>query len=183
MPILFLKRSVLKAKSITVALAVVAAIVLPQIFHLIGLISGTGNMLGSAFLPMYLPVIIAGLLGGPVVGFIAGAVSPLVSYIISGMPTVTLLPYIIIEISVFGLVSGILSKVKMPLIAKLIITQVAGRTTRLLAIAAIFVFNSQTVQIVSIWNVLAIALPGIVLQWALVPLLMHRIEGLKKYYD
>lgn len=184
MPTLILKRSTIKAKSITMALAVVAAVVLPQIFHFIGIASGTGSMPGAAFLPMYLPVLIAGLMGGPIVGLVTGAISPLVSHAISSMPVTALLPYITLELSAFGLISGILSETKMPVIVKILITQVTGRAVRVIAIfAAVFIFNSQTMQIASVGNVLAIALPGIVLQWALVPILIKRMERLKKHYE
>lgn len=181
---LALKRTKIKAKSITTALAVAAAIILPQIFHAVGILSGTGNQLGATLLPMQIPVLLAGLLAGPIVGIIAGAISPLISFAISGMPAVSLLPFMSLELAAYGLAGGLLWKVNMPVIAKLLIVQVAGRTVRALAvISAVTIFGSQAMPISSIWNMVVTALPGIVLQWALIPLLMYRMKGLKKHYD
>ena len=179
-----LNKTSLKAKTITTILAIATAIVLPQLFHVMGIISGTGAMLGSVFLPMHIPVFVAGLMAGPVVGIIAGAVSPLVSFAISGMPAAALLPFMMFELAGYGLVSGLLVHVKMPVFAKLVIAQVAGRVVRGIAIAiAVFGFGNQAVQLASIWTSVAQGLPGILLQWAIIPLLLYRMEGLKKYYD
>lgn len=179
-----LKSTPIKTKSITAALAVISAIALPQLFHAVGVISGTGAALGSAFLPMHLPVLIAGLLGGPFVGLIAGVASPIISYFISGMPTAALLPFIALELAAYGLVGGLLSKVKIPVFVKLLMVQLAGRAVRALAVvSAVYGLESQSVQISSVWNMVVSGLPGIILQWALIPLLMYRMEGLKKYYE
>lgn len=184
MSTLALRKTTIKTKSLTAALAVVTAIVLPQLFHAVGAVSGTGTELGSAFLPMHLPVLLAGLLGGPVVGIIAGAASPLISFSISGMPTAVILPFIVLELAAYGLVGGLLSKVQIPVFAKLLIIQVAGRAVRALAvIAAVYGFKSQAVPVSSVWSMVTAGFPGIILQWALIPLLMYRMEGLKKYYE
>ena len=63
----------LGTKTAATLLAIVAAVVLPQLFHVIGAVSGQGTMLGVAFLPMHLPIIFVGLIAGPAVGAIAGA--------------------------------------------------------------------------------------------------------------
>lgn len=184
MSTIVLKNTTMKTKSITAALAVISAIALPQLFHAIGVISGSGAVLGSTFLPMHLPVLIAGLLGGPFVGLIVGIASPVISYFISGMPTAALLPFIALELAAYGLVGGLLSKVKIPVFAKLLMVQFAGRAVRALAVvAAIYGLGSQSVQISSVWNMIVVGLPGIILQWAIIPLLMYRMEGLKKYYE
>ena len=179
-----LKTTKTKTKAVTALLAVIAAVALPQAFHLVGVLSGTGAMLGSAFLPMHLPVLLAGLLGGPAVGLIAGAVSPLVSFLLSGMPAAALLPFMVLELAAYGVVGGLLANVKIPVFAKLLITQVAGRAVRALAVlAAVYGLGSQAVSVASIWTTAITALPGILLQWALVPLLLYRMKGLQKYYE
>lgn len=179
-----LKKTSIKIKTITMGLAIVTAIVLPQIFHAVGVISGTGSLLGTAFLPMHLPVILAGLLGGPAVGLVAGALSPLVSFAISGMPAAALIPFMTLELAAYGLVGGLLSKVKIPVFVKLLITQVSGRVVRAIAVLiSVYGLGSQSVQVASILDMFITALPGILLQLALIPLLMYRMEGLKKYYE
>lgn len=177
-----LRKTTIKMKSITMVLGIAAAIVLPQIFHAVGMISGTGAMLGSTFLPMHIPVFLAGFLGGPIVGIVTGAISPLLSFLISGMPVAAILPFMMVELAGYGLASGLLQKVKMPVFCKLVLAQVAGRAIRAIAIlVAIYGFGSQAVQIAQIWNIVLPALPGILLQWALIPLLLYRIKELKFY--
>lgn len=179
-----LKNTAVKAKSITAALAVASALALPQLFHAAGILSGTGAALGSAFLPMQLPVLLAGLLGGTVVGVIAGAASPVVSFLISGMPSAVILPFILLELAAYGLVGGFLSKVKMPVWAKLLLIQAAGRIVRALAVVvAVYGLGSGTVPVSSVWSMVTEGIPGILLQWALIPLLLYRMKGLKKYYE
>jgi len=57
----------LGTKTAATLLAIVAAVVLPQLFHVIGAVSGQGTMLGVAFLPMHLPIIFVRLIAGPAV--------------------------------------------------------------------------------------------------------------------
>ena len=45
----------LTTKAAATLLAIAAAVALPQLFHVIGAVSGQGTALGVAFLPMHLP--------------------------------------------------------------------------------------------------------------------------------
>jgi len=157
-------------KTLTVIAAVTAALALPQLFHFAGMISGLGAAPGAAFLPMQIPVFLAGFLAGPVVGIAAGILSPIVSHTLADMPASALLPYMIIELAGYGLVAGLLCNVKMPFIMKLLIAQIAGRALRA---AALMSFPA-------IWEITLIGVPGILLQWAFIPLLMYRLQGLKQ---
>lgn len=182
--LLILKKTVIKTKTLTVAAAIAAAVALPQAFHAVGAVSGLGSALGSAFLPMHLPVFLAGLLAGPIAGTIAGILSPAASFSISGMPAAIMLPYMMIELAAYGLVSGLLRKVKIPVFCKLLSAQIIGRILRAAALLiAVYGFGSQAVTAAQAWNVIITGLPGILLQWALIPLLMYRMKGLGKYYD
>lgn len=87
---------------------------LPQLFHVIGAVSGQGTMLGVAFLPMHLPIIFVGLIAGPAVGAIAGAAAPLVSFLLSGMPMLAMLPLMMVELCAYGTVAGLLRGIKLP---------------------------------------------------------------------
>lgn len=88
----------LSTKAAATVLAIVAAVALPQLFHVIGAVSGQGTMLGVAFLPMHLPIIFVGLIAGPAVGAIAGAAAPLASFLLSGMPMLAMLPLMMVEL-------------------------------------------------------------------------------------
>lgn len=74
-----LLRKKIAAQSIIILLSIVASVLLPEIFHLVGAVSGVGTSLGSAFLPMHLAVLFVGLIAGAVAGGIVGAVSPAIS--------------------------------------------------------------------------------------------------------
>lgn len=158
--------------------AIAGAVILPQLFHLMGAVSGLGTALGETFLPMHLPVILAGLLAGPYVGAIAGVLSPLVSFALSGMPTAMMLPFMMIELCVYGLASGLLRSAKMPTILKVVIAQLAGRAVRAIAILlAVYAFGSSAVPIAVIWNSIAVGIFGLLLQWTLIPLAVYRVEN------
>ena len=88
----------LRAKTIYTIAAIAGAVVLPQIFHTLGAVSGLGTSVGEAFLPMHLPIILAGLLAGPLVGAVSGFLAPIISYALSGMPLITMLPLSLIHI-------------------------------------------------------------------------------------
>ena len=177
-----MNKSTIKTKTLTIVAATLAAVALPQIFHALGVVSGQGSALGETFLPMHLSVLLAGLLAGPVVGVIAGTLSPLISFALTGMPVEVMLPFIMIELTGYGLAVGMLSKVKMPVFFKLLLAQIAGRTIRAVAVLiAVYGLGSQTPDVAMIWNSVITGLPGILLQWCLIPLLIFRIESAKKF--
>ena len=166
-----------KTQTLATVGAVAAAVILPQLFHLIGAVSGLGTALGETFLPMHLPIILAGLLAGPYVGAIAGVLSPLISFALTGMPGVAMLPFMMIELCVYGLSSGLLRNVNLPTIVKVLIAQVAGRGVRAIAILiAVYAFGNTAVPVAVIWNSIVAGIFGIDLQWALIPLIVYRVE-------
>ena len=161
----------LSTKAAATVLAIVAAVALPQLFHVIGAVSGQGTMLGVAFLPMHLPIIFVGLIAGPAVGAIAGAAAPLASFLLSGMPMLAMLPLMI--------VAGLLREVKLPSLAKVVIAQLAGRVVLTAATAiAVFAFGSSKAVAATWTSDLAAGLPGLALQWALIPLAAYWTESL-----
>ena len=94
-----------------VSLGVVAlAVLLPQLVHLIA-----GQAGGVQWLPMYLPVLLGGCLLGWAWGLGVGVLSPLVSFAVTSawgdpMPALARLPFMMAELAVFALVSGLFSK-------------------------------------------------------------------------
>ena len=89
-------------KKITVGgLLIALALVLPMAFHLTGV-----PQPGQVFLPMHIPVLLGGFVLGPVFGFFVGLFSPIISSVLTGMPAVGRLPFMMIELAVYGLVSG-----------------------------------------------------------------------------
>lgn len=76
-------------------------LVLPQAFHVFG------QGAGMAFLPMHLPVMIAGILLGPCYGGLIGLIVPLVSSMLTGMPPVPKLYFMLVELVAYGIFTGI----------------------------------------------------------------------------
>lgn len=161
--------------------AIAGAVALPQIFHVLGALSGLGTALGETFLPMHLPIILAGLMAGPYAGAVAGLLGPLVSFALSGMPGQAMLPFMMIELAVYGLAAGLLKDTKMPVLAKVVLIQIAGRLVRAAAIVAgVSLLGVQGVKIPVIWNSILTGLPGLALQWLLLPLLVFWINNRAK---
>ncbi|MDE5565125.1 MAG: ECF transporter S component, partial [Oscillospiraceae bacterium] len=61
-----------KAQVLGALIALVSAVALPQLVHVIGAASGMGTSLGETFLPMHLPIILIGFLVGPYAAGVAG---------------------------------------------------------------------------------------------------------------
>ena len=85
------------------ALMLAFGIALPQLFHLTGI-----PQAGEIFLPMHIPVILTGFVIGGDYGFIIGVLTPLISHFVTGMPGTPRLPFMIGELAIYGLVSGLL---------------------------------------------------------------------------
>ena len=158
------------------ALGIVAAVALPQVFHLIGIASGTGNVPGTVWLPMHLPVIFVGLLLGWRVGLVTGLTAPLISFLLTSMPPVVLLPYMVLELGAYGAIAGVLRDAKLPNIVKVLIAQVGGRLLRAVAIWVGVSFLGSKIKMDIIWTSIATGLPGLILQWAFIPLLIFYVQ-------
>jgi len=165
-----LNKTSIKTQTLSAAAAVAAAVGLPQLLHVLGAATGLGTALGETFLPMHLPVLLAGFLAGPFAGLLAGAASPLVSYAFSGMPAALMLPFITIELAGYGLAAGMLRAGRLPVFGRLLLAQIAGRAVRAAAILiAVYGMGVTLIPISVIWTSVIAGLPGILLQWCLIP--------------
>ena len=156
-------------------IAIIFAAALPQIFHVLGSQAGVGNALGNILLPMHLPVILTGFLAGPFAAGAAGLISPLLSYGLSGMPAAALLPFMMIELAVYGICAGILRDVHIPDALKLIV-QIAGRTVRAGAILIGFYGLNSVIRPEIIITSIKTGLIGIALQIIIIPLVIYRLR-------
>lgn len=174
-----------KVQTIAAALAVVAAVALPQVFHLAGAALGLGPMLGQTLLPMHLPVLLVGLLAGPYAGVATGALAPVISFALTGMPMAPMVPFMVIELASYGLFAGLLRGVRLPSalpspldwLVRLLGAQVAGRLVDGLAIAVAVAFLGNTsMTVASVCAAVLTGLPGLVLQWVAVPAIMFAVD-------
>lgn len=129
---------------------------------------------GQVFLPMHLFVFIAALLFGWPAGIIVGLFTPIMSYLISGMPALSILPVIAVEIIAYGLIAGFLrGKMQLNLYASLIGALVLGKL--FLGMGAFIVLGSD--PIFYIRQAVYIGWPGIVLQILLIPFIVKFIQS------
>ncbi|MGI6279452.1 MAG: ECF transporter S component [Acutalibacteraceae bacterium] len=176
-----IKKKSIKTQALAALIATVAAVALPQVFHVMGLVSGLGSALGETFLPMHLPVMAVGLMSGPLAGATTGFLAPLVSFSLTSMPALSFLPFMMIELAVYGLAAGLLQNAKIPVTFKVLLTQIAGRAIRALAILlSFYVFSNSAIRPEIIVKSIAVGIFGIVLQLTLIPLFVYRVENIKK---
>lgn len=175
-------------KSLISAGLVALAVALPQLVHL-----ALGQAGGIQWLPMYLPVLIGGCLLGTWWGLGIGIASPVVSFLITlaagnPMPAAARLPFMIVELAVFAVVSGLFSKkiaqngwMAFPAV---LLAQVSGRAV-FMALGAIFQSVTPFTAAV-IWSQIQTGLVGTVLQAVLVPFIvmgLHRLLDREKKND
>lgn len=153
------------------------AVATPWVFHQF-------YLAGPTFLPMHIFVLVAGLLFGWRAGLIVGLFTPLVSYATSGMPVIAILPQIVLEISVYGLVAGMLrEKFNLRVIWSLIGAMIAGRLALFLAVLILYAVGEiysplglEGNPLAVIWSVIKLSWPGILIQLISIPLILRLLE-------
>ncbi len=145
------------------------------------------HLAGPTFLPMHIFVLTAGLVFGWRAGLIVGSLTPLASYVLSGMPGVMVLPQIIIELSVYGMVAGLLrEKFNLRISWALLGAMIAGRLAMLLAVLAIYVvigrvfspLGPEASPFLAVWAAVKLGWPGLVIQLASIPLIVWLVGRL-----
>ncbi len=150
------------------------AVVTPWAFHQF-------HLAGPTFLPMHIFVLMAGLLFGWRAGLVVGLLTPLTSYAISGMPVLRILPQILVELSAYGLVAGILrERFNLRTIWSLFGAMVAGRLALLLAVLIISSIAGESHSplgleanpLLAVWAATKQGWPGIAIQLISIPALL-----------
>lgn len=157
---------------VTAAMLLALAIILPTIIHISGI-----N--GAIFLPMHIPVLITGLIVGSSWGFVVGIISPIINHMITGMPPVPIFWVMIVELGLYGLISGILyRKVKMTLWPSLILSMVIGRLGAALMVLILGKGFGVPVPPIDIYikGMTLTALPGIIIQLIFIPMIVRACE-------
>lgn len=132
---------------------------------------------GTVLLPMHIPVLIAGLLLGPVHGLLVGVLAPVLSSVLTGMPPAwPVLPMMVGELAVYGLVTGLLRKKIGYLYPSLVGGMVAGRVAYGLIFAALVAGTNGAFRGASVTTAVVTGLPGIAIQLAFVPGIVYGLE-------
>jgi hypothetical protein len=162
---------------------VALAVATPLVFHQF-------HLAGPTFLPMHIFVLVAGLIFGWKAGLMVGLFTPLVSYGVSGMPVLTLLPQIVVEISFYGLVAGVLrERFNLRVIWSLVGAMIAGRLALLLTVSILSfggaIYSplslytgrgSETNPLAVLWSTFSLGWPGIVIQLISIPVIIKLVE-------
>ena len=134
---------------------------------------------------MYLPVLIGGCLLGWKWALAVGILSPVVSFAITSlmgdpMPALPRLPFMMAELAVFALVSGLFSKKiyenGLWAFPAVILAQLAGRAV-FLGLVAIFQ-SVAPFSVEMIWGQICAGWPGLLIQAIVVPLLIIAIRAI-----
>ena len=158
-------RNSIKNMTLT-AVCIALCVVLPIAFHSI-------PNTGSVFLPMHIPVLICGMICGWPYRFICGLMGPLLSSALTGMPPIAMLPAMMVECGMYGLVSGLMLKFVHTkstygdLYIALVVAMLAGRVVS--GIAKALIFTPGLAMSAWITASFVTALPGILIQLVFLP--------------
>lgn len=146
-------------------LFVAIGVVLPAMFHFVGL--------GSTFLPMHIPVLIAAFILGFPYALAVGMITPFLSSLITGMPPAfPVMPYMVFELGAYAAVASFLSrKMKLNVYGSLLGSMVAGRLVAGVAVWVLVMFFGAKFPspFVFIISAITTGLPGIIVQLVLIP--------------
>ncbi len=148
------------------AVCIALCVVLPVAFH------GVPNA-GSIFLPMHIPVLVCGMVCGWPYGLLCGLMGPLLSSLTTSMPPAAVLPAMMVECGVYGLVSGLMLKLVhtkntyADLYIALVTAMLAGRVVS--GIAKALIFSPGIAMSAWVASSFLTALPGILIQLVFLP--------------
>jgi hypothetical protein len=157
---------------IIIAVFVALSVLAPWAFHQF-------HLAGATYLPMHFFIFIAALAAGWQAGAIVGLVTPLASYFVSGMPASNILPQVAIEVTVYGLLAGLLrQKFHLNVVWSLLGAMVGGRLALLASVTIIQLITGNVYSPLgpaatpsaAVWNTIAQSWPGMVAQLAIIPL-------------
>lgn len=146
-------------------------------------ITGQIPEIGSMLLPMHIPVLICGFVCGWKYGGLVGFIVPLMRSVIWGMPPIMTAIGMAFELAAYGIVTGFLykrlPKNKFLLYAELVAAMILGRVVWGAVSIVIYGIQGNAFS----WQIfmggaLLNAIPGIILQIVLVPVLVMALQRL-----
>ena len=161
-------------KLVLSALFVALGVLLPMVFHFV-------PNAGAILLPMHIPVLLCGLVCGWPYGLACGILAPLLSSLLTSMPPAAVLPGMLCELAVYGAASGLIfrfvrtKKMFANIYLALTGAMLAGRVVSGALNGLIFRAGQYSLQA---WVAASFvtALPGIIIQLALIPVLVFALQ-------
>lgn len=145
--------------------------------------------IGSALCPMHLPVLLAGFVCGPWWSAVVGFVAPLLRFVLFGMPPI--FPQGIamaFELAAYGLICGLLYKKLPKKTGNIYLSLVAAMLVGRVIWGVVRAILSGAGQAAFTWaaflsGAFATAVPGIILQLVLIPVLVMALKKAKVIAD
>ena len=141
--------------------------------------------IGSMLCPMHIPVLLCGFVCGAPYGFVVGAIAPILRSLTLGMPplfpSATAMAF---ELAVYGLMAGLLynalPKKKINIYASLVGAMIVGRIVWGVVMFCIMGFDFSKFGLAAFWTSAVVnAIPGIVIQIILIPIVVMLLEKAK----
>ena len=149
-------------------------VAIPRVFHLL-----VGAQAGVTFLPMHIMVLIAALTFGITSATVVAGSSVVFSYLLTGMPALARMPYMLVELVIYAVLLGLLNK-KFNSYVSLVGTMVIGR---ILYAGVLFVavnmigLNGYGISVIESTKA---GFLGIIIQLAIVPVIAMLVKkGIK----
>lgn len=144
-------------------------------------LTGQIPQIGSALCPMHLPVLLAGFLCGPWWAAAVGAIAPLLRHALFVMPPLLTAIAMAFELFTYGLLSGVfyrlLPRKASSIYISLIIAMIGGRVVWGVVQVILLGLREQPFGWAAFWaGAVANAIPGIILQLVLIPLLVLALQ-------
>lgn len=147
-------------------------VILPQAFHVFG------QNAGMVFLPIQIPILMAGILTGPYYGGAVGVLVPVLSALITGMPPVPKVYFMLFELAAYGLSVGLLLR-RWNVYISLIGAMIAGRVCYGAALAfGVYVlgFTAPFAGTAAFTAGIVTGIPGMAIQIIIIPLLYKALK-------
>lgn len=157
------------------AMFLALALVLP-------LLTGQVQQIGNALCPMHIPVLLCGFFCGPWYAMAVGFIAPLLRFLIFGMPPIMPIGIsMCFELLTYGLISGVLYRVlpkkRLYIYVSLVGAMLAGRIVWGISRAVLYGLGKSEFGLSAfISGAFANAVPGIVLQIILIPILVMVLQ-------
>lgn len=150
-------------------------------------LTGQIPQIGSKLCPMHIPVILCGYVCGAPWGLAVGFIAPLLRSLILGMPS-PIFPRAVamaFELAVYGLMSGLLyrrlPKSKANIYVSLILSMIAGRLVWGVVQLCCVGLDVSKFNLTAFWTGAVVnAIPGIIIQLVLIPILVIALEKADK---
>ena len=144
-------------------------------------LTGQIPQIGSALCPMHLPVLLAGFICGPWWAAAVGFIAPLLRHFIFGMPPILTAIAMAFELLTYGLLSGLLyralPKKTTNIYLSLIGAMIAGRIVWGVVQVIILGLTGSTFTMAAFWaGAIVNAIPGIIVQLVLIPILVLALK-------